>query len=258
MRSPVALEAEVGEQFADPGDVIDQAEQRAELAALTSAIADLPPRQREAIALRDFLLVTRGVNHQQIEHNRMQTIQNGYREQPKGPVGTMVYTTIQELATRVSHFNTGQLAKGYDRIALQLLELIAKDENHHMLFYRGLVAESLLIAPSDTVEAICREVINFKMPGEDMVPGFARASLLMAQAGIYNLTIHLNHVVLPLLRFWKIFDVEGLNAQAEQARRDLSLYVEQLTIKARQQDEHLQRRAARLANRGALAPAKGQ
>jgi RNA polymerase sigma factor (sigma-70 family) len=55
MRSPLALEAEIGEQFPDPRDIIDQTERRAELAALTAAIADLPSRQREAVALRDFL-----------------------------------------------------------------------------------------------------------------------------------------------------------------------------------------------------------
>lgn len=55
MRSPLALEAEIGEQFPDPGDLVDQTEQRVELAALTAAIAELPTRQREAVALRDFL-----------------------------------------------------------------------------------------------------------------------------------------------------------------------------------------------------------
>jgi RNA polymerase sigma factor (sigma-70 family) len=55
MRAPLALEYELEEQLADPTDIVDESERRAELAALTAAIAELPSRQREAVALRDFL-----------------------------------------------------------------------------------------------------------------------------------------------------------------------------------------------------------
>jgi RNA polymerase sigma-70 factor (ECF subfamily) len=55
MRAPLALENELEEQLADPTDIVDESERRAELAALTAAIAQLPSRQREAVALRDFL-----------------------------------------------------------------------------------------------------------------------------------------------------------------------------------------------------------
>lgn len=55
MRAPLTLEHELEEQLADPTDIVDESERRAELAALTAAIAQLPSRQREAVALRDFL-----------------------------------------------------------------------------------------------------------------------------------------------------------------------------------------------------------
>jgi RNA polymerase sigma-70 factor (ECF subfamily) len=55
MRAPLALENELEEQLADPTDIAEESERRAELAALTAAIAELPSRQREAVALRDFL-----------------------------------------------------------------------------------------------------------------------------------------------------------------------------------------------------------
>ena len=57
----------------------------------------------------------------------------------------MAYVSFQELATRVSHRNTGK-ATG-DPIADQLLARIATDENLHMVFYRNLVAAALEIAP---------------------------------------------------------------------------------------------------------------
>lgn len=55
MRAPLVLEYELEEQLAGPADIVDEAERRAELATLTAAIAELPSRQREAVALRDFL-----------------------------------------------------------------------------------------------------------------------------------------------------------------------------------------------------------
>ena len=64
---------------------------------------------------------------------------------------SVAYVTFQELATRVSHRNTG-LACG-DPIADRMLARVAADENLHMIFYRNLgeasVQEVLLTLSGD-------------------------------------------------------------------------------------------------------------
>jgi RNA polymerase sigma factor (sigma-70 family) len=54
-RAPVALDGEVESQLTDPTDLTEIADRRSEIAEVTAAMAELPIRQREAIALRDFL-----------------------------------------------------------------------------------------------------------------------------------------------------------------------------------------------------------
>ena len=53
------------------------------------------------------------------------------------------------------------------------------------------------------------------MPGVG-IQGFTRKALQMAQAGIYDLRIHHDEILWPLLRHWNLFDLEGLPPQAEQ------------------------------------------
>jgi RNA polymerase sigma factor (sigma-70 family) len=55
MRAPLALDGEFDEFLADPTDLAEESDRRAELTALTAAIAELPSRQRQAVALREFL-----------------------------------------------------------------------------------------------------------------------------------------------------------------------------------------------------------
>jgi RNA polymerase sigma-70 factor (ECF subfamily) len=55
IRTPIALDGELEEQLSDPSDLAELADRRVEFAAVTAAIAELPSRQREAVALRDFL-----------------------------------------------------------------------------------------------------------------------------------------------------------------------------------------------------------
>src|SRR5207248_709120 len=83
----------------------------------------------------------------------------------------------QELATRVSHRNTGR-ATGCP-IAEQLLSRIATDENLHMVFYRNVMAAALDIDADEAMEAIRDEVIGFAMPGAGMAD-FARSSVVIA------------------------------------------------------------------------------
>jgi acyl-[acyl-carrier-protein] desaturase len=196
---------------------------------------------RHAIAIRDYLLVTRGVDPVALEAGRMVHMAAGYDSGDKSPIEALAYVSFQELATRISHRNTGR-ASGCP-IAEQLLTRIATDENLHMVFYRNLVDAALDIAPNETMQAIAREVINFQMPGSTM-PGFAENAIAIAKAGIYDLRSHLDDVVRPVLRFWGVFEREDLDGEAARARDELAAFLDLVEEKASYYD---QRREARLA-----------
>jgi acyl-[acyl-carrier-protein] desaturase len=62
---------------------------------------------RHAIVLRDYLLVTRNIDPVALERGRMATLQQGWTP-TKTALGLMAYAAFQELATRISHRNTGR------------------------------------------------------------------------------------------------------------------------------------------------------
>jgi acyl-[acyl-carrier-protein] desaturase len=51
---------------------------------------------------------------------------------------------------------------------------------------------------------------------------------VVAKAGIYDLRVHRDDVVAPLLRYWRIFELEGLPPEAEAAREELSAVLAEL------------------------------
>ena len=134
----------------------------------------------------------------------------------------MAYAAFQELATRISHRNTGRYSD--DPVADKIMVRVAADENLHMMFYRDIVAAALQVDPSAAVEAITGEVIGFDMPGVG-IEGFTRKALQMARAGIYDLRIHHDEILWPLLRYWNLFGLQGLDPEAEQARDRLAAHL---------------------------------
>jgi acyl-[acyl-carrier-protein] desaturase len=184
---------------------------------------------RHASCLRDYLLVTRGIDPERLERARLATLQAGFYSENKPFLNACAYLSFQELATRVAHRNTGRSTG--DPVAEKLLARISMDENLHMIFYRNIVKAALEIAPNQTLRAIADEVAGFVMPGS-IVPGFARMAVQMANAGIYDLRIHHDDVIMPLLRHWRIFEIEDLDEQGEQAREDLAAALGTLDAKA--------------------------
>ena len=72
---------------------------------------------RHGIALRDYLVVTRGVDPVELERARMAQMTTGYDSGDKTPLQALAYVSFQELATRVSHRNTGKALGLPDRRA---------------------------------------------------------------------------------------------------------------------------------------------
>lgn len=171
---------------------------------------------QHSIAIRSYLLVSRNCDPRELEDDRLATMETGYNSGATDPVELFVYTSAQELATRVAHRNAGRLAD--DEVAYELMSRIAADENHHFMFYRGAVSAMLKEAPSVVLPAIHRILRDFEMPGVGM-PKYLRRAMQMAKAGVYNLRVHHDRVLQPLLRDWRIGNLTGLTAKAQEIQQ---------------------------------------
>jgi acyl-[acyl-carrier-protein] desaturase len=108
---------------------------------------------------------------------------------------------------------------------------IATDENLHMVFYRDVLSAAIKLDPSAAVRAIVDEVLSFQMPGAG-IPGFIRKAAQIAKAGIYDLRVHHDEVVWPLLRHWGVFEAENLTPSADQRRIELRRFLDDLDAQA--------------------------
>ncbi|CAG7653115.1 acyl-ACP desaturase [Actinacidiphila bryophytorum] len=200
---------------------------------------------RHAIVMRDYLLTSRAVDPVELERFRMMHMSEGFEHDHRhSMLHSVAYVAFQELATRVSHRNTGR--ESGDPVCDRMLARIATDENLHMVFYRNLLAASLQLAPDLAMQAIRDVVTAFRMPGHGM-PGFERAAARMALGGIYNLRIHHDDVLQPVLRHLKVLDTTGLGPDGLRAQEELGLYMGGLNEQAARfdakRDAFLARRA---------------
>lgn len=182
---------------------------------------------RHSMAIRDYLLVTRAVDPVALERERMQHMSRGYYPRRiDGALDGLVYVTLQELATRIAHRNTGALSG--DPVAERLLVRVALDENLHYAFYRDVAAAAVELDPSAMVLAIKRQVLGFAMPGFEL-RSFRERAIRIAAAGIYDLRIHHDQVLCPVLqRHWHLEALRGLTDEAERARDEVIVFLEGL------------------------------
>jgi len=171
---------------------------------------------RHSMAIYGYLMVTRAVDPVALERARMHQVSTGEVPEPATPMDAFVYVALQELATRIAHHNTGRRLG--DRPGYEVMKRVAADENLHHLFYRDLTEAAIELDPSSAVRAIERQVVGFEMPGTG-IPGFAAHAAVIARAGIYDLAIHHDQILVPVLvRHWAIDRLTGLDAEAEAAR----------------------------------------
>jgi acyl-[acyl-carrier protein] desaturase len=186
---------------------------------------------RHAIVMRDYLTVTRALDPVALERARMAQMCAAVVPEPESVPDALSYVALQELATRISHRNTGKLLD--DQVGTDVMARVAADENLHYLFYRDLVTASLELDPSRTVCAIERQVRDFEMPGVGIVD-FSQHAAAIARAGIYDFVIHHEQILVGVvLRHWKIDTITGLDAEAEVARARVVKHIDRVGKVAR-------------------------
>ena len=203
---------------------------------------------RHSIVIRDYLMATRGVDPYELEDLRMAHMSLGYQTPYENDmVHTIAYVSFQELATRISHRNTGKISN--DPIAENMMQRIALDENLHMLFYRNTLSAALDMEPNASMRAITDVVTNFGMPGANM-PGFGRKAVQIALAGIYDMQQHLDEVIAPVLRAWRIFERTDLTGDGLKAREELAFFLDKTGVEASRFNEKREVYFERLVARG--------
>ncbi|GAA2059040.1 acyl-ACP desaturase [Catenulispora yoronensis] len=185
---------------------------------------------RHGIAIRDYLLTTRAVDPIALERERMIHMSNGYAQPDSyDALHSIAYVSFQELATRIAHRNTGKISG--DPNCERLLSRIAQDENLHMLFYRNLLNAAFDLDPDQAMRAVTNVVRQFQMPGSGL-QDFGRKSVMIAKAGIYDLRIHHDEVVMPILRQVRALERTDLGPTGEIARTELVEFLSGLDFAA--------------------------
>ena len=181
---------------------------------------------RHAIVIRDYLTVTRALDPVELERARMAQVSGGIVPHPVSAMRGMIYVTMQELATVISHLNTGKLLT--DPAGYEVMKRVSVDENFHYLFYRDITSAAIELDPSGFVLALEPEVVGFAMPGVG-IPNFDQHAKVIANAGVYDFALHHDKILQPVvLRHWKLEELTGLTDEAEQARERILKYITRL------------------------------
>lgn len=174
---------------------------------------------RHSMVIYGYLMTTRAIDPVELERSRMIQVSKGETPDPGSTHEGFVYLALQELATRISHRNTG-LQIG-DPVGYEVMKRVTGDENLHQLFYRDLATAAVQVAPNEMMIAMEKQVRNFAMPGTG-IPDFDRHAAAIARAGIYDLQIHHEQILAPVvLRQWDAPNIAGLSGEGAEAQERL-------------------------------------
>jgi acyl-[acyl-carrier-protein] desaturase len=155
-----------------------------------------------AIALREYLVVTREIDPVANEQARVEHVMKGYRADHYSQLETLVFMAFYERSHAVFCRN---LAEKIDEPALKgLIGRIAADEERHEEFFANLVAHCLDYTHDETVAAIAARAAEMDVVGGDIVPYQDKVSAI-AEAGIFG-PDELRRVISDRISAWGLAD----------------------------------------------------
>ncbi|BDB44587.1 acyl-ACP desaturase [Mycobacterium kiyosense] len=159
-----------------------------------------------AIALREYLVVTREVDPTANEQARVQYVMKGYRAEHYSQVETLVYMALSERS--YGTFCRNLAARIEEPILAGLIDRIARDEARHEEFFANLVAHLLDYTHDETIAAIAARAADLEVPGAD-IEAYADKLQNVADAGIFD-AAQLQQVISERITAWGLADEPAL------------------------------------------------
>lgn len=136
-----------------------------------------------AIAIREYLVVTRNFDPTADEEVRVAHVMRGYRADSYTQIETLVFMALYERAHAVYMRNLE--AKITEPVLKRLVGRIATDEERHEEFFHNLVAHCLQRYPDQTIGAIVRRSAGLGVVGGDILE-YTDKLRVIAEAGIFD------------------------------------------------------------------------
>ena len=137
-----------------------------------------------AIAIREYLMVTRNIDPNADEHVRVNHVMRGYRASNYTQIETLVFMALWERAHLVYLRNLE--AKVDEPVLKKLVGKIAHDEERHLRFFDNLVKHCIETHRDQTINAISRRAIGLPVIGGDILEYRDSKLRTVAEAGIFD------------------------------------------------------------------------
>ncbi|BCI54718.1 acyl-ACP desaturase [Mycolicibacterium litorale] len=159
-----------------------------------------------AVALRNYLVVTREVDPAANEDVRVEHVMKGYRADRFSQIETLVFMAFFERSHAV--FCRNLEAQITEPVLKALVGRIATDEERHEVFFSNLVAHCLDTHRDETVAAIAARAAELGVVGGD-IDAYQDKVASMAENGIFGEDL-LRTVIADRIAAWNLADEPSL------------------------------------------------
>lgn len=203
---------------------------------------------RHGDLLHGYLRLSGRVDMRAVEQTVHTLLANGFSpDTADDPYHLLVYTSMQERATRLSHAAVGRLAaQAGDETLARICRVIAADESKHETFYTRMMTGVFDADPAGGMLAfkymLGRRIAmpGRLMGGDDELDLFDRFAAVAQRLGVYT-ALDYAAIVEHLVRAWKIAD-RAVSGDAARAQDELCRLPARLARLAERVTETMARR----------------
>ncbi len=159
-----------------------------------------------AIALRNYLVVTRQIDPTANEDVRVEHVMKGYRADKLSQIETLVFMAFFERAHAV--FTRNLQTQIEEPVLAAMAGRIARDEERHEEFFANLVAHLLQAHRDETIAAIAARAAAIEVIGAD-IDAYQDKVQVVADAGIFDAAA-LRTVIADRIKAWGLSDEPSL------------------------------------------------